>query len=503
MRSSSRRSSSPDNDIDNWNLNCSLHQHINRRINKSSSFRFFHSIDEPGCCLVLVLSVINNSSSLHEPCSRSTGTSEFTLTSASGESTATATSTATPNPPILTVEGNTLSNLGCFGSPSGHPGFNLTLTSALMTLELCAAACPTTIQYAGVVGTECYCGNVVDSTNEVNVAEGQCDTPCPGNPDQRCGHAVTPSGSRLKRQLLSVEIRLTIFARIVGGISSTSSGVSGTATISGSISGSSTAGVNASTVTATFTTTAVTTVGTAVVSGVQTITTTYCPLCQDCMGPFCYKPSPCVSGMCFGQPCIDGDCWKRFISYGGYCGYDSGCSGSQCQRRLVCYDGVWFPDVCDGYDCGRKIVCTNGQCEYATPGSKHYDEVVVCYGNNCEVQKCSGDACNQKYVCKDGSCGFQSGSASEAGQKYVWNGSTGSYTLDEGCKSNCPQPLAPVPVGPSPGPGGAPSQPTAGGAAQPGVTPVSPSVVTTATAGKLVAGFGALVMGVLVHAIIF
>ncbi|KAI8264880.1 hypothetical protein K4K58_011978 [Colletotrichum sp. SAR11_239] len=230
-----------------------------------------------------------------------------------------------------------------------------------MTLELCAAACPTTIQYAGVVGTECYCGNVVDSTNEVKVAEAQCDTPCPGNPDQRCGHAVTPSGSRLKRQILSVEIRLTIFARVVGGITSTSSGASGTATISGSISGSSTAGVNASTVTATFTTTAVTTVGTAVVSGVQTITTTYCPLCQDCMGPFCYKSSPCVSGMCFGQPCIDGDCWKRFISYGGYCGYDSGCSGSHCQRRLVCYDGVWFPDVCDGYDCGRKIVCTNGQ----------------------------------------------------------------------------------------------------------------------------------------------
>ncbi|KAI8268242.1 hypothetical protein K4K56_004290 [Colletotrichum sp. SAR 10_98] len=248
-----------------------------------------------------------------------------------------------------------------------------------MTLELCAAACPTTIQYAGVVGTECYCGNVVDSTNEVNVAEGQCDTPCPGNPDQRCGHAVTPSGSRLKRQLLSVEIRLTIFARVVGGISSTSSGASGTATISGS----STAGVN------------------------------------DCSGPFCYKPRPCVSGMCFGQPCIDGDCWKRFISYGGYCGYDSGCSGSQCQHRLVCYDGVWFPDICDGYDCGRKIVCTNGQCEYATPGSKHYDEVVVCYGNNCEVQKCNGDACNQKYVCTDGSCGFQSGSASEAGQKHT------------------------------------------------------------------------------------
>ncbi|KAI8240885.1 Translation initiation factor IF-2 [Colletotrichum sp. SAR 10_96] len=258
----------------------------------------------------------------------STGTSEFTLTSTSGESTATATSTATPNPPLITVEGNTLSNLGCFGSPSGHPGFNLTLTSALMTLELCAAACPTTIQYAGVVGTECYCGNVVDSTNEVNVAEGQCDTPCPGNPDQRSGHAVTPSGSRLKRQLLSVEIRLTIFARVVGGISSTSSGASGSATISGS----STAGVN---------------------------------------------------------------------------------------RRLVCYDGVWFPDVCDGYDCGRKIVCTNVQCEYATPGSKHYDEVVVCYGNNCEVQKCNGDACNQKYVCTDGSCGFQSGSASEAGQKHT------------------------------------------------------------------------------------
>ncbi|KAI8283329.1 Collagen alpha-4(VI) chain, partial [Colletotrichum sp. SAR 10_98] len=289
-------------------------------------------------------------------------TATGTETSTGTDSTSTPSATVAPNP--QNVGGFTF--LGCFGSPSSFPTFDLTLSAESMTIDRCIAACPAGKRYAALFGNDCFCGDFVDDVNEVAVSDDECNIPCGGNPTQRCGGRA--SEAVLKRQIIAATIRFTIYVRVDGA--------------------SGTGAVTTATVTTTFTVTTTGTAGT----GIEVVTTTYCPVCADCQGPFCYKPkTPLVPG----QPCWGDDCYKKLVCYGDWCTWDYPCYGDSCGRRLVWENDCWKPEVCHGDDCGRKVICSNGNCEYATCNGSCNKEKIICYGDVCKVEECEGDECNK------------------------------------------------------------------------------------------------------------
>ncbi|KAG7066707.1 wsc domain-containing protein [Colletotrichum scovillei] len=123
-------------------------------------------------------------------------------------SAAAATSSIAPNP--VAVDGFSL--LGCFASSSNFPSFVLALSDPLLTLEKCTAACPASSRLAGLFGTDCYCGDIIDNTLTILVPEAQCNTVCPGNPAQRCGGRA--SSVRLARRQIPTDVRLTVYVRL-------------------------------------------------------------------------------------------------------------------------------------------------------------------------------------------------------------------------------------------------------------------------------------------------
>ncbi|KAL0944881.1 WSC domain-containing protein [Colletotrichum truncatum] len=280
--------------------------------------------------------------------------------------------------------------LGCYGSPSSFPTFNLLLSAEAMTNDRCIAQCgPTGKRYAATFGRDCFCGDFIDDVNEIKTPEEQCNLSCPGNGRQVCGGRAANPVVKAKRQLPGVipaVIRFSIYVRN----GAAPPGVSGVPS------------------------------GTAVIPGTT---------------------NPCANGRCPNIPCYGDDCYKIIVCYGGYCAFNFPCFGSDCHRRLVCNDGIWRPEACTGYDCGRKVVCVSGHCNYVEKGMAEWNEKVTCHGNYCQVEKCSGDACNQKYVCKDGSCVFTNSTAADALNKYEWSGD--KYTVVNSCEPNCPKPQPP------------------------------------------------------------
>ncbi|KAK1671270.1 hypothetical protein BDP55DRAFT_295727 [Colletotrichum godetiae] len=401
-------------------------------------------------------------------------TTTGTGTTATGTDTSATSSSATPSATVIPNPGSVgnFSLLGCFGSTTGFPTFELVLSAASMTLDLCVASCPAGKRYAGLFGSDCFCGDIVSDATATRVSEDKCSISCPGNSGQRCGGRNV--GGTLKRQLISAEILLTIYIRIDGGIDATTT----------------------ATVTTTFTSVTTATVDGTASTGVTTVTTTYCPLCQDCQGPFCYKPAPnpCSNGKCFGIPCYGEDCYKKIVAYGDYCGYDYPCYGADCQRRLVWIDGTWYPEACSGYDCGRKIKCVSGKCAYVVKGSDFDSEKIICYGNVCKVETCSGDECYKKYVCKDDSCVFESCSYAEANKKYVFKHD--KYIEVKGCNGSCPIPQPPHVVIPVP-----PVTTVACDGPTCSTLLIAPPVVTAGTS-KFAASFGALAFSVLAAAVL-
>ncbi|KAJ3938561.1 uncharacterized protein N0V96_011289 [Colletotrichum fioriniae] len=128
--------------------------------------------------------------------------------SATDSTAAAATSSIAPNP--VAVDGFSL--LGCFASSSNFPSFVLALSDPLLTLEKCTAACPASSRLAGLFGTDCYCGDIIDNTLTILVPEAQCNTVCPGNPAQRCGGRA--SSVRLARRQIPTDVRLTVYVRL-------------------------------------------------------------------------------------------------------------------------------------------------------------------------------------------------------------------------------------------------------------------------------------------------
>ncbi|KAJ0161756.1 hypothetical protein CTA2_5649, partial [Colletotrichum tanaceti] len=299
-----------------------------------------------------------------------TSTTSGVSTTTSGVSTsASASASVSPNP--VNVGGFTL--LGCYGSPSSYPTFTLQLSAESMTIDRCTAACPADKRYAALFGSDCFCGDTIDDVNEQLRPEAECNIPCPGNPRQRCGGRNAGAILKAKRQIIPSDIRFSIYVRVGAVVS---------------------------------------------VSGSVTVTITAPTTSGSMLPTFSPAPNPCSNGKCFGIPCFSGDCYKKFVSYGDYCGYDFPCFGPDCKRRLVWENGVWRPDVCNGYDCGRKVKCVSGKCKIITKGDDWDQEKITCFGNICKVEKCESDECNKKYVCKDDSCVFETCPKEDGNKKY-------------------------------------------------------------------------------------
>ncbi|EON97590.1 putative endo- -beta- protein [Phaeoacremonium minimum UCRPA7] len=116
--------------------------------------------------------------------------------------------------------------LGCFGSNSSYPTFNIAGSDAAMTPEVCVGLCASN-KYAGVYDTSCYCADDLDALTQAIPDTDQCDVPCPGDASESCG-GLAPwavngtslasrslsSFSRLHRRAAPAQILLTMYANL-------------------------------------------------------------------------------------------------------------------------------------------------------------------------------------------------------------------------------------------------------------------------------------------------
>ncbi|KPM44329.1 hypothetical protein AK830_g2144 [Neonectria ditissima] len=93
------------------------------------------------------------------------------------------------------------SYLGCFGSSSSFPTFDLTEESENMTLEKCIDVC-NGATYAGTFEGKCYCADGLDADTRAVPDESDCDHVCPGDEDEFCGGLVEGfrSNSTIRRR---------------------------------------------------------------------------------------------------------------------------------------------------------------------------------------------------------------------------------------------------------------------------------------------------------------
>lgn len=116
--------------------------------------------------------------------------------------------------------------LGCFGSNSSYPTFNIAGSDAAMTPEVCVGLCASN-KYAGVYDTSCYCADDLDALTQAIPDSDQCDVPCPGDASEVCGglapwavNGTSPAArslssfSRLHRRAAPAQILLTMYANL-------------------------------------------------------------------------------------------------------------------------------------------------------------------------------------------------------------------------------------------------------------------------------------------------
>ncbi|KAJ0146215.1 hypothetical protein CTA2_935, partial [Colletotrichum tanaceti] len=127
-----------------------------------------------------------------------------------GGSTNPSASNAVSNPPSV----GSFAFLGCFTSIS-FPTFEFVSSDPSMTVEKCTAACPAGKRLAAMLGTECYCGDAIDNSLTILVAQSECNLACPGNPAQSCGGRA-PANRLARRQAGGppVGVRLTVYVRV-------------------------------------------------------------------------------------------------------------------------------------------------------------------------------------------------------------------------------------------------------------------------------------------------
>lgn len=143
----------------------------------------------------------------------------------------TSTPTLTPTGPVIKQEAGTFAYQGCYSEGSGVRALSDKATAgATTTIETCAAYCSGYMYMATEYGSECYCGNKIN-TGSALVTDG-CSMPCGGDSTEICGgpnrltlYKVKPAGSlSLSSSITATSISQT--SSSISRISSSSSQIS-------------------------------------------------------------------------------------------------------------------------------------------------------------------------------------------------------------------------------------------------------------------------------------
>ncbi|KAK4504153.1 hypothetical protein PRZ48_005069 [Zasmidium cellare] len=131
----------------------------------------------------------STSSSVSSTSSSTLSTSSTTLsTSTTTSQTSSKTSTQT-GPPTVAATAGIYNSLGCFQDKSSNRALIEVYTNKSMTPELCAAeAKRRTYDFMGLeYGTECWMGDLLNTTKSPSLAQSKCNTACPGDNSTLCG----------------------------------------------------------------------------------------------------------------------------------------------------------------------------------------------------------------------------------------------------------------------------------------------------------------------------
>ncbi|KAG5983018.1 hypothetical protein E4U55_000970 [Claviceps digitariae] len=256
---------------------------------------------------------------------------------------------------------------GCVSSPSGFPGFQRVAMSDSMTIDVCAASCPT--KYMAVSGKICMCGNDITASELMPLDKSKCSSPCPGNKAQACGAPIFLT----RRQAVGPGSAVSLYER--------QDGVNPLTTVS---------------ITSTVTSTVVETITACPSTDIN------CPI-GSVTTKMSIQPTPV---------CEETEEWvewhkKKIVCYSGLCGSGVSHKEGDPKHRVVCQDDHCQTEVCDNEEWNKLVVCKGGHCKYADcEGSeeecKH--KKVVCWNGKCTVEKCFESECEKKLVCKGDKC---------------------------------------------------------------------------------------------------
>ncbi|KND86918.1 hypothetical protein TOPH_08435 [Tolypocladium ophioglossoides CBS 100239] len=270
---------------------------------------------------------------------------------------------------------------GCAGSSAGFPTFRKIVSTDDLTLEFCAASCPT--RFFGTYDTDCYCGEELDQATTRRVVPEMCDIPCPGDRRESCGGRAGPGLSR--RQSVPLTVVLSVYVR--RGPTMTEPPI--TKTITRTTTGTITScpphfphcPVGSRT------------------TDVVTVTTEICPI------PDFHKKKI----VCFGDHCApERPCDKcehhRIVCQGERCRPEVCDNKEDWGKLVICKDDECRFSQCEGEECRRKIVCFDGKCAHERCFGNECEKKFVCHGEECKHEQCFGNECHKKFVCHDEDC---------------------------------------------------------------------------------------------------
>ncbi|KAH7198960.1 uncharacterized protein B0J16DRAFT_331421 [Fusarium flagelliforme] len=260
-----------------------------------------------------------------------------------------------------------------------------------MTQELCGENCAA--KGSPLFGTNrgtCYCGDELDDATTDREDDDQCDIPCPGDDEQRCGGDTSPArlGRLARRQNVAANILLIIYIDInADGATITAPGATVTlpgdvVTLSGDVVTLSGDVITQSGSVITQDAVTVTAPG-ATVTDVETVTTTFISTVTDASETFVTTVTAtliCNSGRCDIPPVLPVP--TIVFVFKPY-------PGDDCADELVylpspcsCAGGVeYVPHYCDATSCTGKTVYKPEKTEYS-------DDVICYYPSECTHDQC-------------------------------------------------------------------------------------------------------------------
>ncbi|GAB0141621.1 hypothetical protein EsHS_00002208 [Epichloe bromicola] len=267
--------------------------------------------------------------------------------------------------PTLPERAGDFKLFGCATSSSGFSGFQNVATTDDMSIDMCAASCPT--KYMGVIGKDCLCGDDIQAAMAMKVDNTRCNTPCPGNKAQACGS----TGGMQRRHDASPDSPVSVYERVNNDNGSGSKTVTKTATS----------------------------------TQIQTITScapsvTNCPVGSKTTKISTHPTTVCEQPQAWVE-------WhkKKIVCYGDHCGPEIPCKAGEQKYRVICEGDHCRTEASNTDEYNKLVICKGTDCKYAEcKGDECKQKKIVCFNGKCTYEKCIGSECEKKYVCQGDEC---------------------------------------------------------------------------------------------------